>query len=42
MTLVLITHGLKEVTIDDEKCVNKSYPTFLEDLKTIEKETTYE
>ena len=42
MTLVLITHELKEVTIDDEKCVNKSYPTFLEDLKTIEKETTYE
>lgn len=36
MTLAIITYNL-DVYIDDELCVKKSYPTFLEDLKSLEK-----
>ena len=35
ITLSLITH-LLDVTIDNETCINKSYPTFLEELKRME------
>lgn len=41
MSLVIITKDL-EVTLDDQDCINKSYPTFLEDLKKLEKEEAYE
>ena len=35
ITLSLITHAL-DVTIDNETCINKSYPTFLEELERME------
>ena len=35
ITLCLITH-LLDVNIDNETCINKSYPTFLEELKRME------
>ena len=35
ITLCLITH-LLDVSIDNETCINKSYPTFLEELKRME------
>ena len=41
MTLAIITKEL-EVTIDNENCINKSYPTFIEELKKLELEVLYE
>lgn len=38
MTLCIITSHLDEVTIDDEECINKSYPDFLKDLASLRKE----
>ncbi len=35
MTLCIITSLLDEVTIDDETCINKSYPNFLYDLNSL-------
>jgi 3-phosphoshikimate 1-carboxyvinyltransferase len=35
MSLCIITSLLDEVTIDDEKCINKSYPNFLLDLESL-------
>ena len=37
ITLAIITYNLN-VKIDDEECIKKSYPTFLEDLKSLELE----
>ena len=34
MTLAIITKEL-EVSIDNENCINKSYPTFIEELKNL-------
>ena len=37
MTLAIISNNL-DVTIDNELCINKSYPTFLEDFQSLEME----
>ena len=31
-----------EISIDNENCINKSYPTFIEELKKLELEVLYE
>lgn len=38
MTLCIITSHLDEITIDDETCINKSYPNFLKDFESLRKE----
>lgn len=41
MTLAIITKELN-VTIDNEECINKSFPTFIKELKKLETEVQYE
>lgn len=38
MSLCVLTSSLEEVCIDDEKCISKSYPNFLNDLESLRKE----